>query len=312
MKRLTLYTLLFLLGTTSKAQYFTFAHVTDTHIGGTTSSDDLQRTIDDINSLSAIDFVLITGDVTEFGSDSELERAKEHLSQLNKPWYIVPGNHDSKWSESGCNSFVEVFGSEHFCFDHKGFLFIGTASGPNMRMGPGLVPREQVVFLDSILTNMNNPEQPIIFINHYPLDESLSNSQLIINKLKTRNIKATLLGHGHINKIYDFNGIPGVMSRSNLRAKEEYGGYNLATIENDTMFYAERISGITTKDPWCKIPLNQDNFGTLTESNNIADSINACYPNVQIQWKMQDRSDIGSAFAIINGIVVYTNTKGER
>jgi len=87
------------------AQPFQFALVTDTHVGGATGADDLRRTVEDINNLPAIDFVILSGDVTEFGSDEELRLAKQILDSLDKPLYIVPGNHDSNWSESGANSF---------------------------------------------------------------------------------------------------------------------------------------------------------------------------------------------------------------
>jgi 3',5'-cyclic AMP phosphodiesterase CpdA len=105
--------------------------------------------------------------VTEFGSDMELLLAKKILDELNKPWYIVPGNHDTKWSESGGNSFRRVFGSEAFAFRHNGYLFIGTNSGPNMRMGPGQLPRENIVWLDSVLSIQENKAMKIISINHY-------------------------------------------------------------------------------------------------------------------------------------------------
>ncbi|MDP3180861.1 MAG: metallophosphoesterase, partial [Bacteroidota bacterium] len=159
----------------AQAQTFRFAHITDTHIGGSTGTEDLIRTVDDINQQPDIDLVILSGDITEFGSVDELLEAKALLMKLKKPYYILPGNHDSKWSESGNNSFVRIFGAEGFSFEKNGFLFIGTASGPNMRMAPGLVPREQMVFLDFILGHMKNPDQPIILVNHYPLDESLSN-----------------------------------------------------------------------------------------------------------------------------------------
>ena len=134
-----------------QAQTFQFAHIADTHVGGSTGAEDLQRTVDDLNQQPDIDFVILAGDVTEFGSATELYQAKEILSHLKMPYYVVPGNHDAKWSESGCNDFVRIFGSEGFTFEKNGILFIGTASGPNMRMAPGLVPREQIVYLDSIL-----------------------------------------------------------------------------------------------------------------------------------------------------------------
>ncbi len=295
-----------------QAQTFRFAHVTDTHIGGSTGAEDLMRTVEDINRQTDIDFVVISGDVTEFGSEEELLEAKSIISKLNKPCYVVPGNHDSKWSESGNNDFVRIFGAEGFSFEKNGFLFIGTASGPNMRMAPGLIPREQMVFLDSILKNMKNPDQPIIFVNHYPLDESLSNWYEVIDLLKTRNIQVSLLGHGHANKLFNFEGIPGVMGRSNLRAKNETGGYNLVTVSKDTLFYAERISGIKTNPIWCKIPMALKKFNQDTTKWPRPDfSVNQQYPKVKVKWQFQDNSDIGTGISNSGTIAVYANAKGE-
>ena len=296
----------------ARAQMLHFAHVTDIHIGSSTSAEDLERTVHDINSLKDIDFVILSGDITEFGSDEELQEAKTIIDRLNKPWYIVPGNHDSKWSESGNNSFVRTFGCEEFSFEKNGYRFIGTASGPNMRMAPGLVPREQVVYLDSVLTNMPDPDQPVIFVNHYPLDESLSNWDTIIDLLKTRNIQATLLGHGHQNKLFNFEGIPGVMGRSNLRAKQDTGGYNLVTISRDTMFYAERTPGGKTHVAWCRVPLKNHQFQQNTTEWPRPDySVNEQFPNVKTVWEIQDNSDIGTAISSAGNLAVYANTRGE-
>ncbi|WP_217642857.1 outer membrane protein assembly factor BamB family protein [Draconibacterium orientale] len=295
----------------ARAQQVCFAHITDTHVGGSTGAEDLVRTVKDINSQANINFVILSGDVTEFGSDEELREAKSILSELNKPWYVVPGNHDSKWSESGNNSFVRVFGCEEFSFEAGGYLFIGTASGPNMRMAPGLVPHEQIVYLDSVLHNMKDPEQPIIFVNHYPLDNSLSNWYKIIDLLKTRNIQADLLGHGHRNILFDFEGIPGVMGRSNLRAKEEIGGYNIVTIKQDTMYYAERTTGVKTHEEWCKIPLQNHHFTEKENDYPRPDySVNQNYPEITKVWEVQDVSDIGTGLASKNGITVYGNAAG--
>jgi len=312
MKQLSFLFLFFVLIIQAQAQTFRFAHVTDTHVGGSTGAEDLIRTVDDINQQTDIDFVILSGDVTEFGSAKELLEAKSILSKLNKPCYITPGNHDSKWSESGNNDFVRILGAEGYSFEKNGFLFIGTASGPNMRMAPGLVPREQMVFLEATLKSMKDPKQPIIFINHYPLDESLSNWYEVIDLLKTRNVQVSLLGHGHSNKLFNFEGIPGVMSRSNLRAKNEIGGYNIVTVTNDTLFYAERTPGVETKPVWCKIPLGLKTFNPEPKDWPRPDfSINEKYPQVNVKWQFQDNSDIGTGIAASGKMAVYANTKGE-
>ncbi|MEI7831514.1 MAG: PQQ-binding-like beta-propeller repeat protein, partial [Prolixibacteraceae bacterium] len=299
-----------------------FAHVTDTHVGGQTGASDLEKTIEDINSQKEIDFVLLTGDITEFGSDEELLQAKNIIEKLNIPFYALPGNHDSKWSESGDNSFVTIFGSERFSFERNGIHFIGTASGPNMRMAPGLVPREQIVFLDSVLKYQKDPNQPVIFVNHYPLDEALSNWYEITDRLHSVNIKATLLGHGHRNHLYNFEGIPGVMGRSNLQTKTAEVGYNLVTIEKDTMFYAERLSSGKTLPVWCKIPVgkgsninsNVTNSGSTNPSKSFPRpdySSNQKYTNVKELGKMQDKSDIGTGISSRKNLAIYGNAAGE-
>ncbi|MBC8005121.1 MAG: PQQ-binding-like beta-propeller repeat protein [Verrucomicrobia bacterium] len=312
MKQLFFFFLTFCLVLQAQAQTFRFAHVTDTHVGGSTGAEDLLRTVEDINGQGDIDFVILSGDVTEFGSRDELLEAKSILNKLHKPCYVTPGNHDSKWSESGNNDFVRIMGAEGYSFEKNGFLFIGTASGPNMRMAPGLVPREQMVFLDSVLANMKNPGQPIVFINHYPLDESLSNWYQVIDLLKTRNVQVSILGHGHSNKLFNFEGIPGVMGRSNLRAKNEMGGYNVVSVTKDTLFYAERTPGLKTNPVWCKIPVGLKNYHKDTTTWPRPDfSINEKYPQVKLKWQCQDKSDIGTGIAISGNRAVYANAKGE-
>ncbi len=322
MKNTLLVVTFFLLGLGSSAQQLRFAHVTDTHVGSLTGAEDLSKTVEDINSQADIDFVLLTGDITEFGSDEELRQARKIIDRLHKPWYALPGNHDTKWSESGNNSFVEIFGAEKFSFNKGGFLFVGTSSGPNMRMAPGLVPREQLVFLDSILTPLKKTRQPVIFVNHYPLDESLANWCEVIDLLHTVNIQATLLGHGHANNLLNFEGIPGIMGRSNLQTKKVEAGYNLVAIEKDTIYYTERLSSGKTLPVWCKVPvriiprsdpsIGNSNVAVPSKSSPRPDySINQKYANVKSVWCLREKSDIGTGISVSKKKAVYANTAGE-
>ena len=149
----------------SFAQNFKFAFVTDTHIGTETADEDLERTVADINMQSDIDFVLITGDVTEMGTDKELALAKKILNKIEIPYYIIPGNHDTGWSESGGVSFIREFGADKFVFEHEGYKIIGCASGPYVRMSDGHIPRDAVVWLEKVLQETPK-DQPVIFVNH--------------------------------------------------------------------------------------------------------------------------------------------------
>ena len=298
-----------LLAAGSPGQGFQFALVTDTHVGGATGEADLELTVADINRHSGIDFVILAGDVTEFGSDAELLLAKKILDRLAKPLYIVPGNHDSKWSESGCNSFARIFGGENFSFIHRGFFFIGTASGPNMRMAPGLVPREHLTFLDSALTAAG--DLPVIFVNHYPLNEELANHAAVTGRLKKSNILLSLLGHGHANKLLDFAGIPGVMGRANLRRDDNPAGYTVVTVDSLQILFSERTPGVETGVPWVSVPVIRRQLEPEAPQEGSAYTFNERCANAQPSWQFIDNSDIGSGIVCAGDHAVYANSRGE-
>lgn len=290
---------------------FKFAFISDTHIGTQTAGEDLERTINSINSDSSLAFVVITGDITEFGSDDELRSAKSLFDKLTKPWYIIPGNHDAGWSESGSNSFKKIFGAETFQFVHNNYVFIGTASGPNMRMSPGQVPREQVVWLDSILKSLKDKSMPVIYLNHYPQDSSLNNWYEVIERLKTRNIQLILCGHGHANRSMSFEGIPAVMGRSNLRAKNVVGAYNVVTVNNGVAIFEERNPVTNEQRKWTEVKLVSRNFSEdTTRYHRPSYSINSVFPNVRLAWQFRDDSDIGSATSIAKNLIIASNTGG--
>jgi len=272
----------------------------------------LRRTVKDINENPAIRFVVISGDITEFGADEEIKLAKQILDSLNKPWHIIPGNHDGNWSESGANTFKNVFGSETFYFSAGKYGFLGTACGPNMHMGPGQIPRENIVWLDSMLKTIP-ADKPLIFVNHYPQDDALNNWYEAIDKLKQKNIQLILCGHGHSNHQLNFEGIPGIMGRSNLRAKDSSGGYNIVTISNDTVTYQTRIPGIQTNPVWANVLLKDLHFNQQSASLYARPSytVNDSFPAVKEKWYYQDESDIGSGTSCNDNLVFSSNTNGE-
>lgn len=293
-------------------QSFKFAQITDIHVGGSTGAEDLRRTVRDLNQQTNIDFVILSGDVTEFGSDEELALSKQILDSLLLPLYVLPGNHDSNWSESGANSFREIFGSETFFFRHKGYQFMGTTSGPNMRMGPGQIPRENLVWMDSIFKANPDEKTPLIFINHYPLDSSLNNWYEAIDRLKRRNIQLAMCGHGHQNGVYDWEGIPGVMGRANLRAKDTVGGYNIISIDEGKATYKVRRPLWKTEESWAQIPLVDHRFDTAKTSCRRPDfSVNNEYQDkVQEVWAFEDNADLGAGLVAYRDLVITGNTAG--
>lgn len=268
---------------------FTFAWLSDVHLNSFAyAEDDLRQAIEDINANPAIDFTILSGDVTEFGDTKEFNLLNGILKNFKKPYLLLPGNHDVNWSENGCTMFDKIFRAAHFCYDWQGVRFIGCGAGPSLRMGPPHIPREEVLWLDSVIS-ATPAIQPVIFVNHFPLNSDLSNCQEILQILKKRNTQAALAGHLHVNRAYDADGIPGVIGRSSLRRNDPIGGYNLVSLRGDTLQFRERIIKTETRPVWQTVLF---------------------HPAIQEVWRLKDVTDVASQGSIDGNLYVYTNTAG--
>lgn len=295
----------------SEAQQFRFAWLSDTHVGSPTGEEDLGNSVRDINAMPDISFVILSGDVTEMGFDAQLDLAKSILDSLKKPYYIIPGNHDTKWSPSGCTKFTSLWGKDRFVFEFGDFRFIGMHEGPIMKMGDGHFPPEDIRWLDSVLTSLPDKNQPLFFVTHYPLDPGLDNWYEVTERLKKFNTQAVLVGHEHRNRVADFEGIPGVVARSNLRGNKLYGGYTLVDVKKDSIFFAERTPGGPTASPWHKLRLGRRTYSNDTTTFTRPDfSINKKYTNVRALWTVNTGFTIASTPAVWKDYVVVGNSSG--
>ena len=291
---------------------FRFAFISDTHIGSPNggAEEDLRRTVTDINSMKDISFVIITGDITELGTDQQLQLAKRILDSLHIHYYIIPGNHDSGWSESGGLSFTTIFGSDRFSFEYNGIHFIGCASGPYVRMSDGHVPRDAMNWLRSKF-KMIEKNEPIIFLNHYPLDNGLDNWYEVIDLLKTRNTIVALCGHGHANRPVKAEDIPSVMGRSNLRAKDIEGGYNLVDVRMDSIVFIERKPYSKTETQWIAIKNEKHEYDLSKKFPRPDFSINQKYSNIKPAWVYASSANIISTPVVVDhALAVFGNQNG--
>ncbi|HEX6180718.1 MAG TPA: PQQ-binding-like beta-propeller repeat protein, partial [Chitinophagaceae bacterium] len=193
-------------------------------------------------------------------------------------------------------------------FEHNCVRFIGCASGPYVRMSDGHVPRDAVNWLDSVLKR-TPAEQPVIFLNHYPLDNGLDNWYEITDRLKLRNTMMVLCGHGHANRKMNFEDIPGVMGRSNLRARAAIGGYNLVDITSDSAFFQERQPGVQTLQPWAKVKLEKHDY-KQTVFPRPDYSVNDQYSFVRPRWTFNSTSNVISTPAVAKDLVIFGNQQG--
>ncbi len=283
-------------------QSLNFAVISDLHIGATNAEENLSLVINDINLKNEIQFVIATGDITEKGKNEELEDAKNLLDRLNIPYYIIPGNHDTKWSESGCTKFIELWNDNKFYFQKSLIHFIGLNSGICMRGGGGHISIEDLHWLDSIITKINSNEK-ILFFTHHPLDGDIDNWFKATNILQKKNIRVIFYGHGHSNKFSYLNDIPAIMTRSTLSDKNGWG-YSLFGITNDSLFTTE-INAAQQNKMWASISLND----TLIIPK--IDSLQFENYSINILWQKDLNKTIISSPLVYEDKIVTTTANGE-
>ncbi|MGE5499442.1 MAG: metallophosphoesterase, partial [Syntrophothermus sp.] len=312
MKKLVLFILFITIQLQAQNTAFRFAWLTDTHVGSSTGEEDLRLSVADINENLDVDFTIISGDITESGKTSDLKIAKDILDKLNKPYYIIPGNHDTKWSESGAAAFPVLWGKDRFVFRFRDFLFLGMHEGPVLRMADGHFSPEDLRWLDSEIGKYKGTSQKVIFVTHYPLDDQIDNWYEVIRRLREINIQMVLVGHGHANRIQNYEGIHGIMGRSNLRAGKQTGGFNIVEIRNDSAFFSERTPKTETKGIWASLAFSEKYDPVDTVKHLVPDfSINEKYPSVREKWKF-DTGYLITASPVVSGNIVITgNSNGD-
>lgn len=290
---------------------FRFAWLSDTHVGSATGAADLESSVHDINTMDSVAFVVISGDITEMGFDAQLEQAKAILDGLKKPYYIIPGNHDTKWSPSGCTKFISLWGKDRFVFEYGGFRFIGMHEGPIMKMGDGHFPPEDIRWLDSVLTALPDKRQPLFFVTHYPLDPGLDNWYAATERFKKYNTQAVLVGHEHQNRTATFEGIPGVVARSNLRGGKRPGGFTIVNVLKDSVTFTEHTPGGPSQSSWHALGLGQQDFSRDTASYKRPEfSVNTLYKEVRPLWTVSTGYTIASTPAVFGDYAVVGNSSG--
>lgn len=235
------------------AKHLHFALVTDTHIdvNDTSTTHGLTNIITEINQQKNIEFVILDGDISNSADMPSLLKAREILSNLNKPYYIVPGNHDVNWKEAELSNFVKVFGDDKFTFTKNGYQLIGLASRPDSIHSQAFIYPNEFEWLQKTI----QPQMPVIVFTHYPLIAGdIKNYQQLINLLRQYNTILVVNGHYHKNGFFDYNGIPGVICRTALLSQNKPGGYSIFDIGTE-ISVSEKITGEEATE-WLNFPVN--------------------------------------------------------
>lgn len=90
----------------------------DTQRGYTEAADFVRKA----NQMRGVDFVLIAGDISDFGLLQEMKWIADIYSDLKVPYISVIGNHDL--AANGEDIFKRIFGELNFTFVYDGYKFV--------------------------------------------------------------------------------------------------------------------------------------------------------------------------------------------
>ena len=304
-KSLSLSAFLLCCGQNSQALKFTL--LSDIHITpGNANEQQLNIAIDEINNNSS-EFVILSGDLTNEGSDEQLLNVKRILDNLKKPVYVIPGNHENNWSQSATKTFNDIWNDDRFVFEKDSLIFIGINCGPYMKMGDGHVKQEDLIWLDNELSRRCTKGKRVVSINHYPIKEDLDNWQEYIQTLQKYPVIVHICGHYHTFDKYKGGDIDAVICRALDMTKINDGyGYTDFDITGDSIYVYDKATG---KQPVLKyaFPANaRHKEYKRTEPEKFA-----APQGVKIEQVFQDSASIFTRVAIDNKRVYFGNSLGE-
>lgn len=233
-----------------------FAVISDPHISlpvlgvvdgfklGTKTVELLRTTVDEINAIPDLDFVLVLGDLTQDAEPWNLDACKMLLDQLRVPYYVVLGNHDispvpteakpnviigvSRWT------IVSAFSGERGGFKGDGHSYYAAELAPNLLLVAldttgwgqfygwgGFLPADQLTWLKAVLEENKNKFVIVIahhnFVFWHPDEEAgiknwnwfaVDNAAEVRKIFEHYHVKLVLTGHRHISTRYQVvNGI---------------------------------------------------------------------------------------------------------
>jgi len=246
---------------------FRFALVTDTHLKQTDARNEvtLRQTVKDLNNQNNLDFVIVAGDVADKGDRPSLLKAKQLLDSLKMPYYAMPGNHDTRYCKTTTSTFDSVFVQHHFSFTHKGYFFIGFNTGQGNSNNRGRVNPQEFNWIDKQLSKIPS-QQPVVAITHFPIVTiQVDDSAQIVNHLLKYTTKAILGGHYHRNAVFDYKGVPGILTRTLQSSLAGKSGYSVFEFSDQIKVY-ERNPATSSAVLWLTLPIGKETKATI-ESN---------------------------------------------
>ncbi|BDD08691.1 hypothetical protein FUAX_11230 [Fulvitalea axinellae] len=177
-----------------EAGAFSFAFMTDSQ----NFFDRLTEGVEHVNRRDDFEFVLVGGDICEYGLPSEYELGIDNFKDLKKPFLHTIGNHDALGV--GVEAYREMYGAFDYTFIYKRVKFVSINT--NSREFRKFMKVPDVDWLEQQLKKTDEHDYTIVVCHtgFYPDDDSFDQSlypQIDSLLSNTKDLVAVIHGHGH-------------------------------------------------------------------------------------------------------------------
>lgn len=227
------------------------AHISDLHFG-TVRPGIVPALLADIDAFEP-HLVVVTGDLTQRARRSQFELARAFLSDLGRPYLVVPGNHDIAPVYKPFLRLLDPYaGYRRYLSTELDTIFvddevvvIGLNTVEPMRWKEGAVSRAQLQFIADRAREYER--QFRVVAAHHPLAETVTASGMasvrrrteLLETLERADIDLCLTGHLHHSHREPFAVAPGrahgtlvvrASTATSMRVREHANAYNRITI----------------------------------------------------------------------------------
>ncbi|GAA4359158.1 metallophosphoesterase [Hymenobacter saemangeumensis] len=200
--------------------------------------DEAEAMVSSVNQQPGIQFMLVAGDISDFGLAREMRWVDEKLRRLKVPYLTVVGNHDMVGN--GREAYQHIFGALNYTFVYGGTKFILIDTNSREYNFDGSVPN--VPWLQAQLNDVEGALRQVVVCHVPPGNEDFdANLQPAFCQAlsRTPNVAFALNGHNHSYRIgQPFN--DGVTYINSDAFSER--SYMVVTVWGEKQFRVKRVA----------------------------------------------------------------------
>ena len=167
--------------------------------------DETEKAVDFINGMNDIDFVLHTGDISDFGLKLEFVKQRDILTRLKVPFVTIIGNHDCLGT--GPDIFHLIFGKNNFSFNAGEVHFVCVNTNGLEFDRTEEVPNFTFIGDDLRSIDRNKTKKTVAAMHAGPFSDQFNGGVCdVFHKAMTKypGLQFAVYGHGHHTSVDEF------------------------------------------------------------------------------------------------------------